>query len=62
MVDETWAILKNYINCLEKKTKKKVTLVNNSYILEPIGFWQRSHVVQYFLFLNEKVTMGPIKH
>ena len=42
--------------------KKKTTLVNNSYILQPIGFWQRSHVVQYVLLLNEKVRTDPIKH
>ena len=50
--------LKNYINSLEKIPKKKATLV----ILEPIGFWQRSHVVQYVLLWNEKVTTDPIKH
>ena len=34
--------------------KKKATLVNNSYVLEPIGFWQRSHDVQYVLLSNVK--------
>ena len=34
--------------------KKKVTLVNNSYILEPIGLRQRSHVVQYVLLSDAK--------
>ena len=42
--------------------KKKVTLVNNSYILESIGLRQRSHVVQYVLLWNEKGTTDPIKH
>ena len=36
MVNETWAILENYIKSSEKVPKKKATLVNNSYILEPI--------------------------
>ena len=42
--------------------KKKATLVNNSYILEPIGFCQRSHVVQYVLLWNKKITTDPIKN
>ena len=40
----------------------KGLLVNNSYIFEPIGLYQRSHVVQYVLLLNAKVTTDPMKH
>ena len=41
---------------------KKGSLVNNSYIFEPIGFYQRSYVVQYVFLLNAKVTTDPMKH
>ena len=36
IVDETWAILKNSINFHRKMQMNKGSLVNNSYILEPI--------------------------
>ena len=37
IVDETWEILKNSINFHRKMPMKKGTLVNNSYIFEPIS-------------------------
>ena len=36
IVDETWAILKNSINFHKKKPLKQGSLLNNSYIFEPI--------------------------
>ena len=62
IVDETWAILKNSINFHTKMPIKKGSIVNNSYFFNRLWFWQRSHVVEYGLLLNAKVTTNPKKH
>ena len=62
MVDETWAILKNYINSLEKCRYRKVCSLITPTFLNQFLFWQRSYVVQYVLLWNAKGYEDPIKH
>ena len=40
---------------------KKGSIVNNSYIYLPILILKRSHVVQYGLLSDAKVSKDPIK-
>ena len=62
IVDETWAILKNSINFHRKMPMKKVSLVNNSYIFEPILILSTLFRSAVCLLLNAKSTTDPKKH
>ena len=52
IVDETWEILKNSINFHRKMPMKKGSLVNNSYIFEPILFLSTLLSSAIYLFVE----------
>ena len=62
IVDETWAILKNYFNSLEKCRCRKVCTLITPTFLNQFLFWQRRQVVQYVLLWNAKDTTDTKKH